>query len=150
MTRFNLCVLALLGITLFGCSNETNSDIALEKEATDASTDGGPIGVCSPVASATRTPARSEAQKGAPTSSTQVVYVDDLYNKFVGQCGGCHVDVGLGNAQTSRSTFADVVDQSWVDSMGYNQLNTVMPPPSVGGTKASDRAPDDPSNELQA
>ena len=152
MNKFNLLVLAAVVATLFGCLNESNVDVsgATSSQVSDASVpdDAGASGICAPVTSATPLPARLQAQKGAIPASTRTVYVDDLYNTFVGQCGGCHVDVGLGGYQTSRATFSDDVDQSWVDSMGYNQAATVMPPPSVGGKLFKDRPVDDPVNEL--
>jgi mono/diheme cytochrome c family protein len=152
MNKFNLSVLAAVVATLVGCLSESNVDVivASSTQVSDASApnDAGPSGNCAPVMSATPLPARLQAQKGTPAASTRTVYVDDLFNTFVGQCGGCHVDVGLGGYQTSRATFADDVDQSWVDSMAYNQAATVMPPPSVGGKLFKDRPADDSANEL--
>lgn len=151
MNKFNLLVLAAVVATLVGCLSESNADVSVTTgtQVSDASVpDAGPSGTCAPVMSATPLPARLQAQKGAPPANTRTVYVDDLYNIFVGQCGGCHVDVGLGGYLTSRATFSDDVDQSWVDSMAYNQAATVMPPPSVGGKLFKDRPVDDPVNEL--
>ena len=146
--RGSLFVLATLALA--SCTDESNQDIAMAKTTPDASSTSVVEGPCAPIQSAQPVPARTEAYVGAPAISQRTVYVDDLFNQFASQCGGCHVDVGLGGFQTSRATFSGVVNQDWVDSMGYNNPNTVMPPPSVGGQLWKDRPADDPVNELQS
>ena len=147
MTRFNHFYLVLVGAALFGCFNENNVDVSSGQTA-DAATDAG-TGQCAPITSATPVPARAQALTNSTIETTQTVYVDDLYNAFATQCGGCHIDVGLGNYQTSRATFADDVNKIWADSIGFPD-DRVMPPISVGGKMPDARASDDPANQLQA
>ena len=142
-----LVILALL--PLAGCTDESNQDVKLNSKQVDASTTVD-TGGCSAIQSAQPIPARPEAYLGAAPPMQKTVYVDDLYTLFASNCGGCHIDVGLGGFQTSRANFWQVVNQDWVDSMGYNNINTVMPPPSVGGVIKRLRPADDPINELQA
>ncbi len=134
---------------LAACANETNVNSRMNVQKPDSST-SGTEGACADVQGALPIPARAAALTDSPAVTTTTVYVDDLFNSFSTFCGGCHVDVGLGGFQTSRATFADVVDQDWVDSIKYNNVNTVMPPPSVGGVIYSDRPASDPVNALAA
>ena len=142
-------VVTLASGALAACSNESNVDSRVQMQKPDTST-GNPEGPCAEITGAQPLKARTTALESAPPVTTTTVYVDDLYNSFASYCGGCHVDVGLGGFKTDRAHFADIVNQDWVDSIKYNNTNTVMPPPSVGGVVYSERPADDPVNALAA
>ncbi len=144
------CGMSLLAAgSLAACSNESNVDSRVQMQKPDTLT-GQAEGPCTEITGAQPLKARATALESAPPVTTTTVYVDDLYSSFATYCGGCHVDVGLAGFQTSRATFPDVVNQDWVDSIKYNNPNTVMPPASVGGVVYNKRPADDPVNALAA
>jgi len=83
----------------------------------------------------------------AGASTSTAVFVDDIFNRFNSNCGGCHVAANLGNFQFNRSTFASVATQTLVDRMSSDDANTYMPPDPVG-KPALKRGPEDPVSQL--
>jgi mono/diheme cytochrome c family protein len=154
----------MIAAALAGCANEQNEDMVgwvdptVRAIGTDAGQiadagadqqDAAPLGTaCQPIQSAQSIPQRLMARQGAPKITEQTVFVDDLFNLFRVHCGGCHVDGYQGNIHTDRVRFSVDVDQSWIDSINIEDPDYVMPTPEVGGKLPSQRATDDPVNEL--
>jgi mono/diheme cytochrome c family protein len=87
---------------------------------------------CSPsVSSSEPLPARAEVIGAIGVgSSTGVYFTDDLFSRFYGVCGGCHVDPGPGYDKFSVSTdnFAQKVTQDVIDT---SIVSSQMPPSSI-------------------
>jgi len=88
----------------------------------------------------------SEAASGATTSpATRIVKTADLYQRFEGICGRCHVNIASGGFQVNANTFATVFDQSRMARLESNDPSFAMPPENRG---FSSRSPDDPVVQL--
>jgi mono/diheme cytochrome c family protein len=105
---------------------------------------------CLPLLSAEVYPARSiVTHPGSETSDGNVVFTSDLYARFNGICGGCHVSAENGNFVVSQSSFSQSVTQAVVDLITSSDPNVYMPPMlSPNGKAYSARTAADPVVQL--
>jgi mono/diheme cytochrome c family protein len=105
---------------------------------------------CLPLLSAEVYPARAVVtHPGTETGDANIVFTSDLYARFNGICGGCHVSAENGNFIVSQSSFSQSVTQAVVDLITSDDPNVYMPPMlSPNGKAYSARAPDDPVVQL--
>jgi mono/diheme cytochrome c family protein len=76
------------------------------------------------------------------------VFTEDLFNRFKGHCGGCHVDNNLGNFQVTAANFSTKVDQKVIDAMRSPDPKKVMPPLDSGGIPWEERPEGDAVREM--
>lgn len=90
-------------------------------------------------------PARAQAMSADAASTTErAVLVTDLYDRFRGWCGACHVDFGLGGLQVNFNTFQSKVTDKVIEQMRKSDPKQVMPP----GKLFSERGKEDPVVEM--
>jgi mono/diheme cytochrome c family protein len=102
---------------------------------------------CLPLLSAEVYPARSVVtHPGSGTSNGNVFFTSDLWQRFDGICGGCHVAGSYGNWSVSQGTFSTQVTQSVVQQRIVSDDPSAFMPPSgsPNGEPYSQRGPDDP------
>jgi mono/diheme cytochrome c family protein len=105
--------------------------------------------LCSQVTSAQTMPARGVVTTGTGGggSSSQTIFVSDLFSQFKSICGGCHVDTNLGMFQVKSGTFAQMVDMA-VAAIEEPSDPTKSMPPSSPQIFFSQRMPTDPIVQL--
>ena len=100
---------------------------------------------CSPsVSTSEPLPARSEVIGAIAVGSTGIEFTADLFSRFYGVCGGCHVDPGPGYDKfaVTADNFAQKVTQ---DVINTDILSSQMPPSSI---QYASRPPTDPVVQL--
>jgi len=147
-----LFLVGLVTSGLAGCSGFDNSRTYQPAQVYDAGvkTQNGQsdASTCAPI-QGQPIPARLAVMSAdAGTATTTQVFVDDVFNRFNSTCGGCHVASSQGNFQTSRTNFINIDVQKMLSRMQSDDPNLFMPPPSVGGSPASQRSAEDPVTQL--
>ncbi len=102
--------------------------------------------VCLPPRTMESDPARLQVMS-AQVQTEQTEFVRDLFTKFQGACGECHVNGSFGGFHVSESTFPTDITQAVLDAIGSNDPTKVMPP---GSTPANQRPKTDSNLQLLA
>jgi hypothetical protein len=106
---------------------------------------------CLPLLSAEVYPARSVVtHPGSGTSDANVFFTSDLWQRFDGICGGCHVAANQGGWSVTESTFANQVSEMQVQQHILTDDPSAFMPPSnsPNGKPYSQRSSDDPVVQL--
>jgi mono/diheme cytochrome c family protein len=111
-----------------------------------------PAATCTKLSSPETVPAR-DVVTSANAKSNDVVFAQDVFGLFKANCGGCHIEQGLGGFHPANSVagFADATQdrqQKIYDRLHSDDPNFVMPPTYAGGKPWSQRSGTDPIIEL--
>lgn len=105
----------------------------------------GEMPLCNPIDSEPL-PARGRVIKKTPAKA-QFIYTKQLFDRYRGLCGGCHVDSNQGNFQTRSGTMERVASEFEgqrdliLDSMHTDKAFEIMPPGAKPLDTLDDSAP---------